>query len=369
MKQKVLILSNHVMGIYKFRLELVEELLRKGYHVIILSPYEKKVEELVEMGCEYDEIKLERHGINPIKELLLLLQYRKQIKRIKPDVVLTYTIKPNLYGGMVAKSYKIPYIMNITGLGSAVQNRGILEKIIIVLYKLVTKKSYHIFFQNISNLNYFKRNRMLNKNFSLLPGSGVNLERYKVLEYPSDEYINFVFIGRIMKEKGIEEYLKAAKIIKSKFPNVCFHICGFCEEKYKDILKKYEEKGVIQYHGMVDDVTNILKISHCLVLPSYHEGMANVLLEAAASARAVIASKIPGCEETFQEGTSGFGIQIKDVDELVKKIEKFLSLSNDERKQMGLEGRKLIEQQFDRRIVINAYMKELKKIKSKEKRK
>lgn len=361
--KKVLILVNHDVVIYNFRKELVERLLQDGYKVYISSPYGERIDELVCMGCKHIEAKIARHGTNVIEELKLLHYYKKIIKEIKPDVVLSYTIKPNIYGGMVCGRLKVPYIANITGLGTAVENKGLMQSITTKLYRIAFKNINCLFFQNTENRQFFINKNIAVDKHRLVPGSGVNLEHFNVLDYPSEKTIEFTFISRIMKEKGIEQYIEAAEFIRNKYPNTKFHICGFCEEDYEDKLKALQEQGIVLYHGMQRDVRGILQKTHCTIHPTYYpEGMSNVLLESSACGRPIITTNRSGCRETVDDGVSGYIVEQQNSKDLIDKIEKFLKLSHEEKKQMGLDGRKKIEKEFDRQIVVNAYMKELNNI-------
>lgn len=361
--KKVLILVNHDVVIYNFRKELVERLLKDGYEVYISSPYGERIDDLVAMGCKHIEAKIARHGTNVIEELKLLKYYKKIIKEIEPDVVLSYTIKPNIYGGMACRMLKVPCIANITGLGTAVENRGIMQNITTTLYRIAFKKINCLFFQNTENRQFFIDKSLAVDKHRLIPGSGVNLEHFNVLEYPSDEIIEFTFISRIMKEKGIEQYIEAAEFIRNKYPNTRFHICGFCEEAYEDRLKVLQEQGIVTYHGMQRDVRLILKNTHCTIHPTYYpEGMSNVLLESSACGRPIITTNRSGCRETVDDDINGFIVEQQNSKDLIKKIEKFLKLSYEEKKLMGLAGREKVEKEFDRQIVIEAYMDEIDKI-------
>lgn len=357
MAKKVLILVNHDVVIYNFRRELVEKLLADGYQVIISSPYGERIDDLVEMGCKYIEAKIERHGTNPLNELKLLSYYKKLMRDVKPDVVLTYTIKPNIYGGLAAKKYGIPYIANITGLGTAVENAGLMQKITIILYKIAFKKINRIFFQNIENQQFFIDNNIAINRHRLIPGSGVNLEHFYALDYPDNKTTEFVFISRIMREKGIDQYLEAAEYIRNKYSNTRFHICGFCEEAYEHKLKQLQDREIIFYHGMIRDVRKILKATHCTIHPTYYpEGLSNVLLESAASARPIITTDRAGCREVIENGVNGYIIDQKSSKDLIDKIEKFINLDYVSKKQMGLAGRNKVESEFDRQIVVDAYI-------------
>ena len=282
--KKILVISNGTAGLYGFRREVLEALCQE-HEVTVLAKDTGSLKELTEMGCKFIPAAIEYHGTNPVKELKLLRFYKKQIQEIQPDIVLTYTIKPNIYGGIACARLGIPYIANITGLGVAVENKGLLQLVSIPLYRYGLRKAQKVFFQNVDNMEFMRNHRMISGNYELLPGSGVNLDRYQVLEYPNGDTVDFVFIARIIKEKGIDQYLDAAKYIREKYPNTRFHICGGCSEAYKDIIKNLNESGTIVYHGHVSEISNMHKISQCTIHPTYYpEGMSNVLLESAAAA-------------------------------------------------------------------------------------
>ena len=358
---KVLFLVNHDVVIYNFRLELVERLLNDRHQVVISSPYGERIDDLIKMGCEYRPIEMSRHGMNPFSELKLLKAYKKLIKAENPDIVLTYTIKPNIYGAMACKKYKVPCVANITGLGTAVENGGISQKITVALYKIAFRKIQKVFFQNEENKQFFVDRKIALGNHDLLPGSGVNLKRFVPIAYPPEDTTDFVFISRIMKEKGIDQYLDAAKAIKEKYPNTKFHVCGFCEEAYEEILNELTEKGTIIYHGMVRNVQEIIKNCHCTVHPTYYpEGISNVLLESSACARPIITTDRSGCREVIDDGINGFIVKQKDSADLIEKIEKFIALPYEEKRQMGLNGRAKVEKEFDRQIVVRKYFEEIR---------
>lgn len=369
-KKKVLILANSDNGLYNFRKELIQELINPNMYlkgrkdisaeVYIALPYGKRVDELKELGCKFIDIPIERHGTNPVHELKLYHKYVTVLKKIRPNVVFTYTIKPNIYGGIACKKLNIPCIMNITGLGTAVENGGIMQKFMILLYRLAVPGAKKIFFQNSENERFFAENGLAEEKHSILPGSGVNLDKFVVSDYPSEEIIEFVFVSRIMKEKGIDQYLEAAKYIRNKYPNTIFHICGDCEAEYKGRLDQYVDEHIVIYHGRVNDMPSVYKKTHCIIHPTYYpEGMSNVLLEACASGRPIITTDRSGCREIVDNGVNGFIVEKKNSEDLVEKIERFLALSYKEKKAMGLAGRKKVEQQFDRKIVINKYVDEI----------
>ncbi|NMA84156.1 MAG: glycosyltransferase family 4 protein [Epulopiscium sp.] len=357
--RKILILANNDIGLYKFRKELIEELLADN-NVFISLPKGEFINKLVNLGCEFIDTNISRRGTNPITDLRLMFEYKKILNRVKPDVVLSYTIKPNVYGGMMCRLTKTPYISNITGLGTAVENGGVLQSITIFLYKLALKNASCVFFQNKENAEFINSKGIIKGKQKTIPGSGVNLEHYQVLNYPDDNIINFLFISRVMKQKGIDQYLDAAKYIREKYPNTQFHILGFCEDSYEEKLKDMHDKGVIVYHGMQSDVRKFHQISHCTVHPTYYpEGMSNVLLESAACGRPIITTNRSGCREIVDDGINGYVVEQQNSQDLIEKVEKFIALTSEKKRQMGLAGRAKVEREFDRQIVIDSYKNEI----------
>lgn len=361
--KKVVILSNHHAYTYNFRKEIIKRLIDENYKVYIVLPYGEKVEQLKGMGCEFIDLPLDRRGMNPITDLKLLLGYFKILKKIKPDIVLSYTIKPNLYGGIVCRILDIPYFPNVTGLGTAVEKESFIQKLLVRMYRVAYKKASCIFFQNEENRSFFQNKKIQINKSRVIPGSGVNISYFSLLPYPPDNTIEFVFISRIMKEKGIDQYLEAAEHIKSNYPYTRFHVLGFCEEAYESRLKRLEDKGIIEYHGMQNDVREFHKLSHCTIHPTYYpEGISNVLLESAASGRPVITTNRSGCREVVDDNINGYIVEQKNSKDLIEKIELFLSLNNEQKIQMGLAGRKKMVEEFNRELVVDAYMEEINRI-------
>ena len=357
---KVLFLVNHEVVIYNFRLELVERLRADGHSVVISCPYGERMEELKALGCEHRDISIARHGMNPVQELKLLMDYIRLLKDVKPDIVLTYTIKPNIYGGMACALLGIPYVANITGLGTAVEKGGMMQKITVLLYKLAFAKIQRVFFQNQENRQFFVDRKIALSAHGMLPGSGVNLQRYVPLPYPEGEKTEFVFISRIMKEKGADQYLDAAEAIRAKHPDTMFHVCGFCEEAYEARMQEMQQRGILVYHGMVKDVKKILAQTHCTIHPTFYpEGISNVLLESCACGRPIITTDRSGCREVIDDGINGFMVKQRDTEDLIEKIEKFLALTHAQREAMGIAGREKVEREYDRQIVVEAYLKEI----------
>lgn len=367
-KKKILLIANDTTYVYNLRNEVIERLLQDGYEVVIASELLNFQDRLKEMGCRLIGVKTDRHGTDPAADIRLFMQYRGIIKAEKPDAVLTYNIKPNVYGGMACRLGKVHYLPNITGLGTAVEYPGILQKISVQLYKAGVRGADCIFFQNEENRKFFEDHHITKKGMHtrVLPGSGVSLKIHKRMDYPADEStIHFLFIARIMKEKGIDLYLNAAERIHKVHENTVFHICGKCDdEKYVSLLSEKKKGGYIIWHGEQKNMIPFYEQAHCIVHPSYYpEGMSNVLLEAAAHCRPIIATDRAGCRETVENGRTGWIVPPQDEDALVAAIEKFIDISLDEKRDMGLAGREKIEREFDRRLVVDAYMEEIEKLK------
>lgn len=358
-KQKILILANSSGGLYDFRNELVLKLLEE-YQVTVSLPDEVRTKELSEEGCKVIYTPINRRGVNPLEDFKLLQSYRKLIKQETPDLILTYTIKPNIYGGFCSRLMKIPYISTVTGLGSTFHKKGMLLRMIVAMYRVGLKKSECIFFQNEENKKIFERYNIKGKDSRLVSGSGVNLNRHNFEPYPEGDEIHFLFVGRMMKEKGIEELLSAAKELHGQ--NVIFELLGYCDEDYQDRLNEEEKDGVIKQLGFDPDVHEYIKNCSALILPTYHEGMSNVLMEASATGRPVIASDISGCREIFEEGVTGFGCEPKSNEDLIRAIRKFLALSVEERAAMGRNARIKMGREFDRNKVVGVYINKINEV-------
>ena len=352
--KKILILANLDVGLYKFRKALIKELLDQGNEVYISLPKGMLVEKFEKIGCHFIETPVDRRGINPGTDFKLMLRYINIMKTVCPDFVITYTIKPNIYGGLATRLKKIPYAVNITGLGTAFQSENMIKKLVIFLYKLSVKKAKTVFFENAENKQVFLKNNIIKESQTcLLPGAGIDLNEYKMTPYPEkSRNIRFLFIGRVMKEKGVEELFQAAKNIKKIYPEVSFDIVGPMEDDYKDRIHSLVRNGIIYYYGYQEDVKPFIRKCDCFILPSYHEGMANTLLESASMGRPLITSRIHGCMEAVKEGRNGYLVAAKDARELEEKIKEFIELSYTEKKMMGEMSRKVMAERFDKTGVV-----------------
>lgn len=363
---KVLIASITDSGIYRGRREFITGLIANGHSVTIVSPRTDSAEKLNALGCKHIEVRIRRHGLNPAEELKLINTYRRVLNNVKPDIVFTFTIKPNLYLGILCRFKRIIYAMNITGLGEGLMHESRTKQLLLKLYPIATKKVRCIFFQNVFNRQFFIDNKLADpKVFRMLPGSGVNITNFTPIEYPEeDDGIRFLFVSRIVKDKGIDELIAAIKVIKKRHNNVEFHFVGGCADEYKESLEQWKSDGLIIYHGRVnpEEMKDYYKMTHCLIHPSYHEGMANVILESAACARPCIASNINGCKEGIEDGVTGYVFDVKSSQAIVEKVEFFLALPHEKKIAMGLAGRRKMEREFDRQIVTNAYMQVVKEV-------
>lgn len=357
---QILILANHSGGLYDFRKDLIAEL-KTHASVAVAVPHNDRWDELNGLADRVIELPIDRRGMNPLHDGKLFRQYRAILGEIKPDLVLTYTIKPNIYGGLACRMAHIPYAVNITGLGSAIENGGWLKKFVLALYRPALKGARVVFFENAGNRDTLAATGVVPKGRDVvLHGAGVNLEDYPCQPYPQEGPVHFLFVGRVMHEKGVDELFAAAKRMKQQYgEQVEFHMVGSFEEAYKPVMDQLEQAGVVKYHGYQSDMKPFYAMAGCVVLPSYHEGMSNVLLEATASGRPLITSDIPGCREAVENGVSGYLCPAKDADALYEAMRRFAALSVEQRSQMGRCGRERMEQQFSKTAVVAETIKQL----------
>lgn len=371
MKEKVIIalLTNNDDDVYCFRKELIEALIAEGYEMLISCPDGPKFELMKDIPYIYDNPVIDRRGTNPVKDFGLMMHYRKLFKQYKPAVVLTYTAKPNVYASLAAHQLGIPVINNLTGLGSVVNETGLMKNFIMWLFKLAYRKSACMMFQNATNMQVAIDHGMVKGKYRLIPGSGVDTDRYPLQPYPdggdgkTGAPVVFNYIGRILHDKGVDDYIEAAKRIKKEYPQTEFNMLGFIEpteSHYEQDLKDLETQGIVMYRGSQKDVKPFIARAHATIHPStYGEGMSNVLQESASSGRFLITTNNPGCQETVDDGKTGYIYKGGNVDELVKSIKRFLELPNSQRKLAGELGRERMIANFSRSIVVNAYKEEI----------
>ena len=364
----IVIFSKSTWNVLNFRKNLIKEMMRKGWNIYVIASTDKSKSDLKSIGCNIIPIKINNKKINPFNDLILFLKILKIYYSIKPNVTCHFNIKPVIYGSMASRILKIPSINMITGLGTAFLSKSWINGIVKLLYYLSLKKTDSVFFQNEDDKNLFIENNLVPFSSAYkTPGSGIDLDHFRVADYPKDKEICFLLISRILWDKGIKEYVEAARYIKSKYSHISFSLLGPIEYESKSEIslnqvKLWMNEGIINYLGSVNDVRPYIKESHCVVLPSYREGTPKSLLEAAAMARPIIATNVVGCKEVVNEGYTGFLCENKNYINLAETMEKFISLRFDEKRKMGLMGRKKVEEGFDEKIVINNYIESIRKI-------
>lgn len=360
---KILVLANHYNTLRIFRRELLIALANAGHEVVVSIPpcEEENQRVLASYGTRVIFTAFERRGTNPLDDLRLLTAYKKLIRSEKPDKVITYTIKCNIYGALACKKNHIPHYANITGLGSAFQGQRKMRKLVSAMYKFSLNQSQRIFFENIGNRDTLVSDGIVRQEQTVvLPGAGVNLTEFSPVPYPACEApLRFLFVGRIMQEKGVDEFFRAIRRIREKYPNTEFDFIGWYEDHYETQVKEMEAEGLIHFHGFQLDVKPFIAAAHCVVLPSWHEGMSNTLLESAAMCRPLITSNIHGCMEAVEDGVSGYLSEVRNENSLYDSMVRFVQLSHDKKITMGEAGRKRMLEYFDKDMVVEKTLDEI----------
>ena len=349
---KILIITNHSYMLYRFRKELIQELMRE-HEVILSMPFVGHEEDFQAMGLRCIETDVDRRGINPKTDLKLFRTYQKLLKQEQPDLVITYSIKPNIYAGLACSLAGIAYCANVQGLGTAFQRKG-LAQFVTILYRVALQKAKVVFFENEGNANEFlERNIISSKQISVLPGAGINLKDYDQKPYPRHETIRFLYLGRIMREKGIDELFSAVRMLHKEYGNkIVLDLVGFFDDDYEEPVNQLVEDGIAVFHGFQSEPRPYYEEADCVVLPSYHEGMSNVLLEAAAIGRPVITSDIYGCREAVEPEVTGLLCVAKNTDSLYEQMQRMTLMSREKREAMGVAARAKIEREFEKSLVV-----------------
>jgi glycosyltransferase involved in cell wall biosynthesis len=381
---KILISINTSWNLYNFRAGLIRALVGAGYEVVIAAPPDDYSARLKDLGCRYVPLAMSNKGTNPFSDLWVLLRYWWLLHKERPSVFLGYTIKPNIYGSIAAHALGIPVINNITGLGAVFIKDTLLTKLVKRLYKFSLSKSSTVFFHNEDDRAMFIEAGLVPASITdRVPGSGVDLLKFayqpvvekvilgrEVLDHvvsqptDSEHKVKFILIARMLFDKGIREYVDAARTIKARYPNVEFNLLGFLDVQNpaaisRSQMNEWVSEGVVNYLGTTDDVRPFIQQADCVVLPSYREGVPRSLLEAAAIGRPIITTQAIGCKEVVDDGVNGYLCQPRDAADLANKIEKMLLLSAEQRTEMGLRGREKIEREFDEKVVIGKYLRVL----------
>ena len=379
---KIVISINTAWNVVNFRSNLIRAMIFSGHEVFALCPSDEHVPALRALGCAFIPLPVDNQGLNPFNDIALFFRYIKVFLMLSPDVYLGYTIKPNVYGSLAAKFLGIPYINNVAGLGTAFINESWVTKLVQFLYRFSLTSSSCVFFQNSDDRDLFIQRRIVSSNYSvgspllqLLPGSGVDLKyfqpRFKsaplTRQSSKEQNFMFLFIGRVLRDKGVVEFVDAARIVRSTNPRVRFCILGFIEAKNRTVIKRKEVdawvlEGVIDVLGEANDVRESIAQSDCVVLPSYREGTPRSLLEAAAMAKPVIATDVAGCREVVDDEINGFLCEPYSPVDLADKMNKMIDLSPDKRELMGILGRLKIERELDEQIVIEKYLEVIDRI-------
>ncbi len=361
--------SNNSWSVYNFRLNLLSTLRNQGHELYIVAPQSSYLDKLKDLNYKTIPIAIDNSSKSIVSNFKLLFRYFRIYNSLKPDILMHNAVKPNIYGGLICRVLGIPTINNISGLGSLFMSNRFNSFFGKLLYRISQKKVQKVFFQNSADLNQFLEKKIVESSqCELLPGSGVDLNRFRPVEkYKEDEIVRFCFVGRLIGDKGIIEYIEAAKLIKKKYMNVEFYILG---ELYQENptaiseskLNEWIESGIVSFLGKSDSVEKELNKFDCIVLPSYREGLSRVLLEASSMAIPSITSNVPGCIDVVEDGVNGFVCKVKDSVDLFLQMERFLKLTDSQRKEMGINGRLKVEKAFDERIVIQKYVEAINQI-------
>ena len=367
--KKIVLSANTAWSIYNFRYGLVKKLIDLDYQVVIIAPYDEYSDKLKEMGCEVFDIDINGKSTNPLDDLKTFWQYWKLYKKIDPDLIFHYTIKPNIYGTLAAKLSGIRSIAITTGLGYAFINENLITKVVKGLYRFSLRYAEQVWFLNTDDADIFKRYGLVDESKMLiLPGEGIDTSKFQPVDAKKrDDTFRFLLVARMLWDKGVGEYVEAAKNIKKKHKNVDFLLLGAVGVDNptaipRETIEKWESDRIVKYLGTTDKVQNELAKADCIVLPSYREGTSRVLLESASMGKPIITTNVPGCKEVVDDGINGFLCEVKDSEDLSDKMERMLHLSEEERVYMGKAGREKAMKEFDERIVIHKYLDAIKSI-------
>lgn len=364
MSRRLVLSINSAWNIVNFRAGLIKGLQKDGWEVVAMAPRDAYVSRVEALGCRFVELQMDGGGTNPLKDLRLYRQYKTLLAAERPDAFLAYTIKPNVFGSLAAQRLGIPVINNIAGLGTAFIRTSWLTAIARFLYRKALKKSFRVLFQNQDDLNYFLTSGLvLREQAERIPGSGVDLKSFSAQPMPAVDVnhpVRFLFVGRLLRDKGIVEYVEAARLLQAQGVPTKFDLLGFLDATNptaisKEQLESWRKEGLVRYLGSTDDVRPFLTNAHCVVLPSYREGVPRTLLEAASMARPLIATHAVGCRDAVDDGINGFLVRPRDIKDLADKCRHFVSLSDSARTELGRNSRIKVEREFDENLVIDKY--------------
>ena len=366
MAKKILISLNTAWNLLNFRAGLIGGLVSSGYEVVAVAPKDEYVVKLELLGCRFVHLEMDNQGTHPIRDLLLLWRFFRLLKTEKPDLCLFYTVKPNVYGSLASRLCGIPFINNVSGLGAVFIQGGWLSRFVSALYRLAFRNSNRVFFQNRDDLGLFLENKLVKVVLTdVLPGSGINLLRFTPNDDSDRKSLNtpfrFLLIARMLKDKGVVEFVNAAQLLKESGVKAEFCLLGFLDVQNpaaisSEQMKEWTDQGFVKYLGVSDDVREHIASADCIVLPSYREGTPRTLLEAAAMGKPIITTNVVGCKEVVEHGVNGFLCEVKNTQDLALKMKELLLLSDEQRRLMGESGRLKMEKEFDENIVIQKYL-------------
>lgn len=360
----IAISANSAWNIVNFRSGLVKSLQDQGHRVVAIVPPSADIEDLERLSVDIELLPMNARGLSPFGDALLLSRYIAVLARLRPAAFLGFTAKPNIYGGIAARLVGVPVISNVTGLGTGFLSGRALERVLTSLYRFALRGSKSVFFHNLDDLQLFVERRIVSPaQAQVIPGSGVDLERFAARPPPQGQRLTFLFIGRMLKDKGIVEFGQAARLVRSSIPEARFVALGEWAEHPKaaprERLDQWRAEGLIEFAGATADVRPFIEAADCIVLPSYREGLPRVLLEAAAMARPAIATDVPGCREVIDDGVTGYLCKCGSSSSLAEAMRALAALSAEQRAEMGRLARRKAENQFSEERVTSAYVSAL----------
>ncbi|SJZ60828.1 Glycosyltransferase involved in cell wall bisynthesis [Cetobacterium ceti] len=363
---KIFFTANVLWDIYIFRYGVIKELIKDGHEVVVVAPKDDRIDFEKQLNIRHIPIEVNKRGVNPIEDLRLMLNLGSIYKREKPDIVFHYTIKPNIYGTLGAKIAKVKSIAVLTGLGYSFTSNNMVSKIARFMYKISLPKANEVWVLNRDDKHELINRKIVDeKKLFILPGEGIDLNRFKKLNLPREyKGITFLMIARAFIDKGFLEYVKAARHIKEKYPHVRFQFLGALGGNGvngidRSTMDALVEEGLLEYLGHRKDVPKIIDRCDCVVLPSYREGISKVLLEAAAMEKPIIATDVTGCKEIVENGKNGYLVKVKNSESLIGAMEKFMNLSQEKIDEMGKYSREKMKNEFDEKIIVNIYRRKL----------
>ncbi len=366
---RIAVVLNTSWNIYNFRMSLVRTLLAEGHEVHTIAPKDEYSSLLQEAGCIHHNITMDSRGANPVKDFALTAELFVTYRRIKPDIILHYTIKPNIYGTIAAAMLRIPVINNVCGLGTVFLKDNLVSAVAIFLYRISFRFAHKVFFQNPEDLKLFVTKKMVQPAaVDLVAGSGIDLERFKQMPFKRNSTFTFLLISRLITDKGILDFVEAVRYLKQSGFSARFQILGPMDPEHKrgikvDTVRQWIDTNVIEYLGTTTDVKTFIENADCVVLPSYREGTPRTLLEAASSGKPIIATDVPGCNHVVVDHYNGFLCRMKDPSDLAAKMKQLAACGDEKLAEFGRNGRLKMEQEFGESLVINKYLRALEAFK------